>query len=170
MRLREVEWLVRSHPAGRHSSHIQKPGSLTPSRLLCPAHRLYCLSARARSPWPSHMHSYWLDFCLSGCGSHCLQCQGPHVCTRCEGPFLLLEARCVQECGKGYFADHANRKCTGNLEAVLSSLEKWGQQVSQVRWFSGNQGESEFRAGWKSKAFGLSNWWLLVHICHWLAK
>ncbi|KAF6131131.1 hypothetical protein HJG60_008020 [Phyllostomus discolor] len=46
------------------------------------------------------------------CDSHCLQCQGPHECTRCEEPFLLLEAHCVQECGKGYFADHENRKCT----------------------------------------------------------
>ncbi|KAK2489711.1 hypothetical protein MC885_008047 [Smutsia gigantea] len=64
-----------------------------------------------------------LGFCKS-CDSHCLQCQGPHECTRCEEPFLLLEAQCVQECGKGYFADHASRKCTGNLEPMLSSLEK----------------------------------------------
>uniref|UniRef100_A0A8C3WYZ9 Fraser extracellular matrix complex subunit 1 n=1 Tax=Catagonus wagneri TaxID=51154 RepID=A0A8C3WYZ9_9CETA len=53
------------------------------------------------------------------CDSHCLQCQGPHVCTRCEGPFLLLEARCVQECGKGYFADHANRECTACPQGCL---------------------------------------------------
>ncbi|KAG8515151.1 Extracellular matrix protein FRAS1, partial [Galemys pyrenaicus] len=46
------------------------------------------------------------------CDNHCLQCQGPHECTRCDGPFLLLEAQCVQECGKGYFADHTNHKCT----------------------------------------------------------
>ncbi|XP_069341542.1 extracellular matrix organizing protein FRAS1 [Eulemur rufifrons] len=45
------------------------------------------------------------------CGSHCVQCQGPHECTRCEGPFLLLDARCVQDCGAGYFTDHAKREC-----------------------------------------------------------
>ncbi|XP_058403319.1 extracellular matrix organizing protein FRAS1 isoform X7 [Diceros bicornis minor] len=59
-----------------------------------------------------------LGLCKS-CDSHCLQCQGPHECTRCEGPFLLLEAQCVQECGKGYFADHANRKCTACPRACL---------------------------------------------------
>lgn len=55
-----------------------------------------------------------LGFCKS-CDSHCLQCQGPHECTHCEEPFLLLEAQCVQECGKGYFADHASHKCTDNI-------------------------------------------------------
>ncbi|KAI4572268.1 hypothetical protein MJT46_005336 [Ovis ammon polii x Ovis aries] len=61
---------------------------------------------------------YYLDFSTKmckGCESHCLQCQGPHECTRCEEPFLLLEAQCVQECGKGFFADHANHKCTGKI-------------------------------------------------------
>ncbi|XP_023559071.1 extracellular matrix protein FRAS1 [Octodon degus] len=47
------------------------------------------------------------------CDNHCLQCQGPYQCTHCEEPFLLFEAQCVQECGKGYFADHAKHKCTG---------------------------------------------------------
>ncbi|XP_062964839.1 extracellular matrix organizing protein FRAS1 isoform X1 [Cynocephalus volans] len=52
-----------------------------------------------------------LGLCKS-CDSHCLQCHGPHECTHCEGPFLLLESQCVQECGKGYFADHEEHKCT----------------------------------------------------------
>ncbi|XP_060043899.1 extracellular matrix organizing protein FRAS1 isoform X2 [Erinaceus europaeus] len=57
--------------------------------------------------------SFYRDAGLcKSCVSHCLQCQGPQECTRCEGPLLLLEAHCVQECGKGYFADHANHKCT----------------------------------------------------------
>ncbi|KAF7462662.1 hypothetical protein GHT09_011752 [Marmota monax] len=57
--------------------------------------------------------SFYQDMGLcKSCDSHCLQCQGPHECTRCEGPFLLLEAQCVQECGKGYFADHAKHKCS----------------------------------------------------------
>ncbi|XP_045392852.1 extracellular matrix organizing protein FRAS1 isoform X1 [Lemur catta] len=57
--------------------------------------------------------SFYRDggLCTS-CGSHCLQCQGPHECTRCEGPFLLLEARCVQDCGAGYFTDHEKHECT----------------------------------------------------------
>ncbi|KAK7830949.1 hypothetical protein U0070_018493, partial [Myodes glareolus] len=46
------------------------------------------------------------------CNSHCLQCQGPHECTRCAEPFLLFQAQCTQECGNGYFADHAKHKCT----------------------------------------------------------
>ncbi|KAM5339144.1 extracellular matrix organizing protein FRAS1 [Glossophaga mutica] len=59
------------------------------------------------------MPAFYRDSGLcKSCDSHCLQCQGPRECTRCEEPFLLLEARCVQECGKGYFADHENRKCT----------------------------------------------------------
>ena len=86
--------------------------------------RLPGLTTRARSPLESHTHSCRLDLCLSGCDSHCLQCQGPRECTRCEEPFLLLEAQCVQECGKAFFADHANHKCTGELETVLHSLKE----------------------------------------------
>ncbi|XP_012860276.2 extracellular matrix organizing protein FRAS1 [Echinops telfairi] len=52
-----------------------------------------------------------LGLCKS-CGLPCLQCQGPQECTRCEGPFLLQGNRCVLECEKGYFADHASNKCT----------------------------------------------------------
>ncbi|XP_046512812.1 extracellular matrix organizing protein FRAS1 isoform X5 [Equus quagga] len=64
--------------------------------------------------------SFYRDSGLcKSCNSHCLQCQGPHECTRCEGPFLLLEAQCVQECGKGYFADHADHKCTACPRACL---------------------------------------------------
>ncbi|MBZ3891170.1 Extracellular matrix protein FRAS1 [Sciurus carolinensis] len=57
--------------------------------------------------------SFYRDMGLcKSCDSHCLQCQGPHECTRCEGPFLLFKAQCVQDCGKGYFADHAKHKCS----------------------------------------------------------
>ena len=96
--------------------------------------RLPGYTTRARSRLESHTHSCQLALCLSGCESHCLQCQGPRECTRCEEPFLLLEAQCVQECGKGFFADHANHKCTGELETVLHSLKvraakKSGSQV-----------------------------------------
>ncbi|XP_070468854.1 extracellular matrix organizing protein FRAS1 isoform X1 [Equus przewalskii] len=64
--------------------------------------------------------SFYQDSGLcKSCNSHCLQCQGPHECTRCEGPFLLLEAQCVQECGKGYFAEHADHKCTACPRACL---------------------------------------------------
>lgn len=115
-----------SHPAGKCGSHDWKPGSLIPSLLLCSAHQVVLPhhEERWRSPLESHAPSCRLDLCLPGCDSYCLQCQGPHECTRCEAPFLLLEAQCVQECGKGNFADHSNRRCTGNLETVLCSLER----------------------------------------------
>uniref|UniRef100_F1M3H3 Fraser extracellular matrix complex subunit 1 n=1 Tax=Rattus norvegicus TaxID=10116 RepID=F1M3H3_RAT len=58
------------------------------------------------------------------CDSHCLQCQGPHECTRCEGPFLLFRAQCVQECAKGYFADHAEHKCTACPQGCLQCSHK----------------------------------------------
>ncbi|XP_013371586.1 PREDICTED: extracellular matrix protein FRAS1 isoform X1 [Chinchilla lanigera] len=66
-----------------------------------------------------------LGLCRS-CDNHCLQCQGPYQCTHCEEPFLLLEAQCVQECGKGYFSDHAKRKCTACPQGCL--------QCSSVDW------------------------------------
>ncbi|XP_006885356.1 PREDICTED: extracellular matrix protein FRAS1 [Elephantulus edwardii] len=53
------------------------------------------------------------------CGTHCLQCQGPHECSRCEGPFLLSEAKCVLECQKGHFADHASHTCTACPQGCL---------------------------------------------------
>uniref|UniRef100_G1TEM3 Fraser extracellular matrix complex subunit 1 n=1 Tax=Oryctolagus cuniculus TaxID=9986 RepID=G1TEM3_RABIT len=59
---------------------------------------------------------YYLDITTKTCK---LQCQGPHECTRCEGPFLLLEAHCVQDCGKGYFADHTKHQCTACPRACL---------------------------------------------------
>ncbi|GAB1289869.1 Extracellular matrix organizing protein FRAS1 [Apodemus speciosus] len=58
------------------------------------------------------------------CDSHCLQCQGPHECTRCEEPFLLFLAQCVQECGKGYFADHVKHKCTACPRGCLQCSHK----------------------------------------------
>ncbi|XP_073898026.1 extracellular matrix organizing protein FRAS1 isoform X2 [Castor canadensis] len=58
------------------------------------------------------------------CDSHCLQCQGLHECTRCEEPFLLLKAQCVQECGKGYFPDHAKRKCIACSQECLKCSHK----------------------------------------------
>ncbi|XP_032772670.1 extracellular matrix protein FRAS1 [Rattus rattus] len=58
------------------------------------------------------------------CDSHCLQCQGPHKCTRCEEPFLLFRAQCVQECAKGYFADHAEHKCTACPQGCLQCSHK----------------------------------------------
>ncbi|XP_076999177.1 extracellular matrix organizing protein FRAS1 isoform X1 [Tamandua tetradactyla] len=59
-----------------------------------------------------------LGFCKS-CNNHCIQCQGPHECSRCEEPFLLLETQCVLECGKGYFANHENHKCTACPQGCL---------------------------------------------------
>ncbi|XP_012928771.1 extracellular matrix protein FRAS1 isoform X2 [Heterocephalus glaber] len=71
--------------------------------------------------------SFYLNSGLcKSCDSHCLQCQGPYQCTRCEGPFLLLEAQCVQECGKGYFSDHAKHKCTACPQGCLQcSSRDW---------------------------------------------
>uniref|UniRef100_A0A8C8RJR6 VWFC domain-containing protein n=1 Tax=Pelusios castaneus TaxID=367368 RepID=A0A8C8RJR6_9SAUR len=46
------------------------------------------------------------------CGDHCLQCHHPNECSHCEAPFFLLEAHCVLECGKRYYADRAEQKCT----------------------------------------------------------
>ncbi|XP_029400865.1 extracellular matrix protein FRAS1 isoform X3 [Mus pahari] len=58
------------------------------------------------------------------CDSHCIECQGPHECTRCEEPFLLFQAQCVQECGKGYFADHAKHRCTACPRGCLQCSHK----------------------------------------------
>ncbi|KAM9238088.1 extracellular matrix organizing protein FRAS1 [Dugong dugon] len=64
-----------------------------------------------------------LGLCKS-CGSHCLQCQGPDECNLCEGPFLLFEAQCVQECGKGYFADRKTHKCTACPQGCLQCTHR----------------------------------------------
>ncbi|XP_074849859.1 extracellular matrix organizing protein FRAS1 isoform X2 [Carettochelys insculpta] len=59
------------------------------------------------------------------CDDHCLQCDHPHECAHCEAPFFLLEAHCVPECGKGYYAQPAEQKCiacpVGCLECASAS-------------------------------------------------
>uniref|UniRef100_A0A8C9EKS7 Calx-beta domain-containing protein n=1 Tax=Pavo cristatus TaxID=9049 RepID=A0A8C9EKS7_PAVCR len=45
------------------------------------------------------------------CDQHCLQCHQPNECSLCEAPFFLLDTQCIYKCGKGYYADHAQRKC-----------------------------------------------------------
>ncbi|KAL8206681.1 UNVERIFIED_CONTAM: hypothetical protein K2H54_018174 [Gekko kuhli] len=58
------------------------------------------------------------DMCQR-CDVHCLQCRAPGECDRCEPPFLLLDSRCVMECGKPYYADHGEQKCTACPEGCL---------------------------------------------------
>ncbi|XP_019470099.1 extracellular matrix protein FRAS1-like isoform X1 [Meleagris gallopavo] len=60
------------------------------------------------------------------CDQHCLQCHQPNECSLCEAPFFLLDTQCVYKCRKGYYADHAQRKCIacphGCLECDSDSL------------------------------------------------
>ncbi|KAM6401739.1 extracellular matrix organizing protein FRAS1 isoform 2-T2 [Pluvialis apricaria] len=60
------------------------------------------------------------------CDQHCLQCRQPDECSLCEAPFFLLDTRCVHQCGKRYYADHAQRKCSacppGCLECDSDSM------------------------------------------------
>ncbi|XP_031463336.1 extracellular matrix protein FRAS1 [Phasianus colchicus] len=60
------------------------------------------------------------------CDQHCLQCHQPNECSLCEAPFFLLGTQCVYKCGKGYYADHTQRKCIacppGCLECDSDSL------------------------------------------------
>uniref|UniRef100_A0A8C6YA37 VWFC domain-containing protein n=1 Tax=Naja naja TaxID=35670 RepID=A0A8C6YA37_NAJNA len=50
---------------------------------------------------------------------HCLQCDGPGKCVRCQAPFLLLESQCVLSCGKRYYGDHGGQICLACPEGCL---------------------------------------------------
>ncbi|XP_044284420.1 extracellular matrix organizing protein FRAS1 [Varanus komodoensis] len=52
------------------------------------------------------------DTCQRCDDDRCLQCHGPGECACCEAPFLLLGSQCVRTCGKRYYADHGELKCS----------------------------------------------------------
>ncbi|XP_061439271.1 extracellular matrix organizing protein FRAS1 isoform X3 [Rhineura floridana] len=59
------------------------------------------------------------DTCQRCDDDHCLQCHAPNECTRCEAPFLLLGSYCVSACGKRYYADHGEQRCSACPEGCL---------------------------------------------------
>lgn len=75
-----------------------------------------------------------------GCDQHCLQCHQANECSLCEAPFFLLDTQCVYKCGKGYYADHAQRKCIGKqserdvvernqgCRCVLCTVQGWSEE------------------------------------------
>ncbi|XP_076007225.1 extracellular matrix organizing protein FRAS1 [Genypterus blacodes] len=50
------------------------------------------------------------DRCL-GCDEHCLECQGPGHCRRCQPPYASLQGHCVLECGRNFFLDTTSQDC-----------------------------------------------------------
>ncbi|KAG7220426.1 hypothetical protein INR49_003292 [Caranx melampygus] len=50
------------------------------------------------------------DRCL-GCDEHCVDCQGPGQCQRCQPPYATLQGQCVLECGRNYFLDASSQVC-----------------------------------------------------------
>ncbi|KAM4616687.1 extracellular matrix organizing protein FRAS1 [Polymixia lowei] len=50
------------------------------------------------------------DRCL-GCDEHCVECQGPGQCQRCQPPYATLQGHCVLECGRKHFLDTSSQVC-----------------------------------------------------------
>ncbi|XP_042325028.1 extracellular matrix organizing protein FRAS1 [Sceloporus undulatus] len=59
------------------------------------------------------------EMCQRCDDDHCLQCHAPNKCTHCKAPFFLLGSQCVLACGKRYYADHGEQKCSACPEGCL---------------------------------------------------
>ncbi|XP_060542993.1 extracellular matrix organizing protein FRAS1 [Pantherophis guttatus] len=59
------------------------------------------------------------ETCQRCVDDHCLQCDGPRKCVRCQAPFLLLDSQCVLSCGKRYYGDHGGQICLACPEGCL---------------------------------------------------
>lgn len=86
---------------------------------------------------------------LLGCDQHCLQCHRPDECSLCEAPFFLLDVHCVHKCGKRYYADHAQQKCTGKQSERDVVERNQGCSLCSIHCFF------SARLGWRGKAWML---------------
>uniref|UniRef100_A0ABM5GKG1 Extracellular matrix organizing protein FRAS1 n=1 Tax=Pogona vitticeps TaxID=103695 RepID=A0ABM5GKG1_9SAUR len=59
------------------------------------------------------------DRCQRCEDKHCLQCQALGECTRCEAPFFLMGSLCVSACGKRFYEDRGEQKCSACPKGCL---------------------------------------------------